>query len=249
MVRKFSSVLIVATCLHSPIGAMMPNSIDSGNKVPVLNIASSKPIVEKELIYTNWTQDYNRSIWNQNKFNKHIKRAQKEWDNLDPLILKSIMAQESGFSTRKRNRYGYTGIVQLGRREAKQMGLVVKKGCDQRKTPYYAIPAAAKLMKQKAMHLHQKGFAKYGTPKGDEYWKFVSAAYNAGEGTIVKAMSIAYGNKKPKEVKFSDLVKTTTGNPWDSALVKAMPKRWRKVSKYKEIKEYAQNVIARARQT
>lgn len=256
MIRAFSSILILATCLQAPFGQGIPVKASVQPQTPVLAIQElykAKPVineVKKEIdpIHTNWTKPYGRGIWRQNRYNKHIKRSLKQWDNLDPLIFKSMMSQESGFSEHRKNRYGYTGILQLGAREAREMGLVVKKGCDQRKTPYYAIPAAAKLLKRKAMHLYQKGFSNYGTPKGDEYWKFVAAAYNAGEGTIVKAMKYAYGNEKPVEVRFEDLLKTSTGSIWDTPLFKAMPKRWRRVSKYKEIKNYAFDVVARARQ-
>lgn len=251
MVRAFSSVMILATALNIPF---VPSQRVEAPKVKepsshALEIVKEvpKPSIE-EIVHTDWTKAYNRGIERQNKFNKDIIRALKNWDKLDPVIFKSIMAQESGFRTHKRNRYGYTGIAQLGYREAREMGLVIKKGCDQRKTPYYAIPAAAKLLKRKAMHLDQKGFSKYGTPKGDEYWKFVSAAYNSGEGTIVKAMRFAYGDKKPKEVKFEDLLKTSTGSIWDTPLFKAMPKRWKRVAKYKEITTYARDVVKRARQ-
>lgn len=258
MIRAFSSIMILATALNIPFG--IPNKV---TQLPLVQkqeieqvenaqinkkVQPVKNINNEQLIKTNWKKSYNRGIEKQNKFNKDIIRALKKWDRLDPLILKSIMAQESGFRTHKRNRYGYTGIAQLGALEAREMGLVVKKGCDQRKTPYYAIPAAAKLMRRKAMHLHQKGFSKYGTPQGDEYWKFVAAAYNAGEGTIVKALKYAYGNTKPKQVKFEDLLKTSTGSIWDTPLFKAMPRRWKRVAKYKEIKTYAVDVIRRARQ-
>lgn len=256
MIKKFSSILVVVSLLHAPLGGILqkrtseiaPNSLYSIKQdLSAIDKAVSK-VVNNDPVHTNWTMAYGRDIWKQNTFNKDIERAVKVWDKLDPLIFKSLMAQESGFRTSRTNRYGYTGIVQLGETEAREAGLVVRNGCDQRKTPYYAIPAAAKLLKQKAMHLYQHGFAKYGMPVGDEYWKFVAAAYNAGEGTIVKAMNHAYGNVKPGEVRFDDLINTKTGNPWDSALVKAMPRSWKKVAKYKEISTYARDVVARARQ-
>lgn len=251
MVRALSSVMILATALNIPFVPQKQADIPMSGKIKVPaieNIIEVNKLSPEKMVHTKWSKGYSRAIERQNKFNKDIIRAMDKWDRLDPAIFKSILAQESGFRTHKRNRYGYTGIAQLGYREAKEMGLVITKGCDQRKTPYYAIPAAAKLLRRKAMHLWQEGFEKYGTPKGDEYWKFVAAAYNSGEGTMVKAMQIAYGNKRPKEVKFEDLLKTTTGSIWDTPLFRAMPRRWKRVAKYKEITTYAVDVIRRARQ-
>jgi len=251
MKKTFSSIVIAVTLANGPFLAGRYYQSDVEAAVSPISVALPQietPVAKESTLFTAWTDGYGRDVSRQNRFNRDIERAMQEWQELDPLILKSLLAQESGFRTDKRNRYGYTGVAQIGYREALEAGLVVENGCDQRYTPHYAIPAAARIMRRKALHLHQEGFSKYGMPDKEEYWKFIAAAYNAGEGTIVKAMKKAYGNRKPDKVRFDDLIRTASGNPWDSPLMHAMPKRWRRVSKYKEIKEYAINVVARARQ-
>lgn len=245
MLKSIFLVIAVVTAINSQYAVTRYNSIDSST---ISNTNLSQKMLSNSLdLNTKWVNGFDRRIDRQNRFNRDIKRALKHWEELDPLIFKSLIIQESELRTARKNRYGYAGIMQIGPREAKELGLI-KKNADQRYTPYYAIPAAVKLLKCKTAFLNITGFKKYGIPHGDEYWKFIVAAYNAGEGTIYKAMRIAYGNEIPKEVVFDDLLKTKTGNPWESPLVKAMPRRWRKVAKFKEIKTYVENIINRARQ-
>lgn len=213
-----------------------------------LNINPEQIKTKNKLLHTKWTKGYDRRIDRQNRFNNEIQNSLEHWNELDPLIFKSLIVQESELRTACKNRYGYAGIMQIGPKEARSLGLIKRSG-DQRYTPYYAIPAAVKLLKRKTLFLELTAFKKYGTPSGDEYWKFVVAAYNAGEGTIYKAIRYAYGKRIPKELKFDDLLETQTGNPWESPLVQAMPRRWRKIAKYKEIKTYVENIIKRARQS
>jgi hypothetical protein len=199
-------------------------------------------------VYTSWKNGFGRKIGQQNKYNKHIEAALKKWEDADPLILKSLLIQESNFKSRHANRHGYAGLAQLGRREAKRAGLIVKGKIDERFIPERAIEGCVEVMAQKTRRLEKGVFMEYGIPAGDEYWKFVAAAYNAGEGTITRATRIAYGPKKPARVCFADLTASSTGNNEDSPLYKAMPGYWHKHRKFKEIKEFAENVVNRARQ-
>lgn len=217
------------------------------NGFPAQQLSNASTASHVDLLNTNWSNGFDRRIDLQNNYNLIIQDSLKHWQSLDPLIFKSMIIQESELRSKRRNRYGYTGIMQIGPREAKALGLI-KQNRDYRYHPEHAIPAAVKLLRRKTLFLELTAFKRYGEPKGDEYWKFIIAAYNAGEGTIYKAMKHAYGNRVPDELKFKDLLKTQTGNPWESPLVKAMPRRWRKVSKYKEIKSYVENTIKRARQ-
>lgn len=215
---------------------------------PSLRLIDASTVERIDILATAWTIGYGRRIDLQNNYNHIIHESLRHWQNLDPLIFKSMIIQESELRAKRRNRYGYTGIMQIGPREARALGLF-KGGKDYRYRPEHAIPAAVKLLRRKTLFLELTAFKQYGQPKDDEYWKFIVGAYNAGEGTIYKAMKYAYGNKVPKEIKFQDLLKTKTGNPWESPLVKAMPRPWRKVAKYKEIKSYVENIIKRARQS
>ena len=63
---------------------------------------------------------------------------------------------------------------------------------DERLDPSKAIPGAARLLNIKAQRLGEIAFSRYGQPDGAEFWKFVTAAYNGGEGTIALAMGNAY---------------------------------------------------------
>ena len=119
-----------------------------------------------------------------------------EWcPGLSPAVLKSLLAQESKFHPTVINQYGYAGIAQFGRAAAREVGLYVGiagSASDERLDPSKAIPGAARLLNLKAQRLGEIAFSRYGQPDGVEFWKFVTAAYNGGEGTVALAMGNAY---------------------------------------------------------
>ncbi len=119
-----------------------------------------------------------------------------EWcPGLSPAVLKSLLAQESNFHPTVINHYGYAGIAQFGRTAAREVGLhvgVAGSASDERLDPSKAIPAAARLLNLKARRLGELAFSRYGQPDGIDFWKFVAAAYNGGEGTVSLAMGHAY---------------------------------------------------------
>ncbi|MEZ5307632.1 MAG: transglycosylase SLT domain-containing protein [Pyrinomonadaceae bacterium] len=129
------------------------------------------------------------------KYDEIIANAVGWCPGLEPEILKSLLAQESAFNPSVINKYGYAGIAQFGRTAAREVGLnvgVAGTAQDERLNPEKAIPGAARLLKIKADRLDQSAFSKYGKPQGIEFWKFVAAAYNGGEGTVTVAMGHAY---------------------------------------------------------
>lgn len=214
-----------------------------------VSFALDMPILDKGLLlHTFWQEGFGRQINNQNKYNLNIIKASSRWEKMDPLILKSLLLQESNFVHSSINRQGYAGIAQLGPREAKMLGLKIKNGIDERLIPDIAISACVDLIKIKALRLENGIFAQYGQPYGDEYWKFLTASYNGGEVIISRAMKIAYGENKPDKIIFNDLLISTSGKIEDSPLYKALPKFWNKEKKYKEISEFSINVVNRARQ-
>ena len=261
MTIRFSSLMIMAATIYLPMAAA---PFVTGHKVvdpesPAMALLRSpelvKPakmwLVESDLaddVHTGWKKSFGRNIGKQNRYNNIIRDSLRHWNRVDPLIVKSMMAQESGFAETKRNRYGYVGIMQIGPREAREVGLKTRGRVDERKIPLKAVPASVKLMKRKAKHLHAEAFVRYGLPRGDEYWKFVSAAYNAGEGTMTKAMELAYGKRRPLQVRFKDMLVAKNGDYRTTPLYRALPQRWRTADKYREVSEYAENVIRRARQ-
>jgi hypothetical protein len=130
-----------------------------------------------------------------NRFDDVIIRAVQWCPGLSPAILKSLLAQESNFNTTVINQYGYAGIAQFGRESAREVGLqvgIAGSEMDERLNPFKAIPAAARLLNLKAQRLSDLAFSRYGQPDGIEFWKFVLAAYNGGEGTVALAMGHAY---------------------------------------------------------
>lgn len=226
-------------------------------------------------VHTAWTNGFGRDVRRQNEFNSEIAAAGARWPELPPEILKSIFAQESGFSPQARNRYGYSGIAQLGVAEARSVGLTTgasrmastRRGVaarfdlrnDERFVPARAIAGAAALLRKKAESLEGgvttrsgtrlSGFSDRGRPQGDDYWRFVAAAYNAGEGTILHALRFAYGDSRPAAVRWDDLVRGPRGDIRQSPLWQAIEAVGMNPHvKYREVTEYARDVLLRARQ-
>ena len=131
-----------------------------------------------------------------NYFYDEVIARSVEWcPGLSPTVLKSLLAQESNFRPNVINRYGYAGIAQFGRTAAREVGLnvgIAGSASDDRLNPAKAIPASARLLNIKAGRLGEIAFSRYGQPNGAEFWKFVLAAYNGGEGTIARAMGNAH---------------------------------------------------------
>lgn len=226
-------------------------------------------------IQTSWTNGYGRNLAGQNRYNDALQAAQKRWPGVDPLILKSILAQETGFREQAfaANPHGYAGVAQLGIDEAHEAGLdtgrsrmgrngrapFYDRAADERFDPAKAIPAAAVILRNKERALESgartrsgvrlHGYSFYGEPRGDDRWRLAAAAYNGGQGTILRAMRHAYGETPPGQVRWNDLLRSPTGNIRDSPLWRAIAEvGMDPASKYREIAEYAANVVARARQ-
>lgn len=129
------------------------------------------------------------------RYDDIIANAVEHCPGLSPAVLKSLLAQESKFHPTVINQYGYAGIAQFGRVAAREVGLfvgVAGSASDERLDPSKAIPGAARLLNIKAKRLGEMAFSRYGQPQGAEFWKFVTAAYNGGEGTVSVAMGHAY---------------------------------------------------------
>ncbi|MCS7079378.1 MAG: lytic transglycosylase domain-containing protein [Chloracidobacterium sp.] len=193
-----------------------------------------------------------------------IEQAAALCPGLPPQLLKSLLVQESGLRTDVVNQYGYAGIAQIGRREARELGLSVGvpgTESDERLNPSLAIPAAARLLHVKAQRLAETAFARYGTPQGTEYWKFVMGAYNGGEGTITVAMGHAYrvGLARAREEGLSGPEAVAFAREWatkwenlslggeDAPLALAAARYFPKLAaqKFVEIRNYPEQIVAR----
>ena len=188
-----------------------------------------------------------------------------EWcPGLSPAVLKSLLAQESKFNPTVINQYGYAGIAQFGRPAAREVGLyvgVAGSSSDERLDPSKAIPGAARLLNIKAQRLGELAFSRYGQPDGVEFWKFVTAAYNGGEGTVALAMGNAYriGLAEARErgmvgteavsfarryaSKWENLKVGGTNSPLGLAAARYFPNL--AVQKYHEIGNYPTQIMAR----
>lgn len=188
-----------------------------------------------------------------------------EWcPGLSPAVLKSLLAQESNFHPTVINKYGYAGIAQFGRPAAREVGLnvgVAGTSSDERLNPDKAIPGAARLLNIKAQRLGQIAFSRYGQPDGVEFWKFVTAAYNGGEGTVSLAMGNAYriglANARSNGLvgteavsyarryasKWENLKVGGTNSPLGLAAARYFPKI--AAQKYHEIGNYPTQIMAR----
>ncbi len=198
-------------------------------------------------------------------YDEVIARSVGNCPGLPPAILKSLLAQESNFRPTVINSFGYAGIAQFGRTAAREVGLnvgIAGGTSDERLNPSKAIPAAARLLNIKAQRLGETAFAKYGQPGGTDFWKFVLAAYNGGEGTISLAMGNAYrvGVEKARAnnligadvVRFArnyasnweNLKSGGTASPLGQAAARYFPKI--AAQKFYEIGNYPTQIVTRA---
>ncbi len=104
-----------------------------------------------------------------------------------PLELKHLAVIESALIPYARSKAGATGLWQFMYPTARMYGLNVTSYIDQRCDPYKATVAAAEYLKA----LHEMF--------GD--WQMVLAAYNAGPGTISKAIRRSGGKKTYWEIR------------------------------------------------
>ena len=200
-----------------------------------------------------------------NAYDEVIAHAVEWCPGLSPKILKSLLAQESNFRPNVINSYGYAGIAQFGRTAAREVGLnvgVAGSAGDERLDPSKAIPAASRLLNVKAKRLGEIAFSKYGQPNGVNFWKFVLAAYNGGEGTIALAMGNAYrigiDKARGKGLVGEDVVRFArsyaadwdnlkqggTGSPLGQAAARFFPTI--AAQKYVEIGNYPTQIVSRA---
>ncbi len=171
---------------------------------------------------------------------KALENASKHFDEDDSFsvyILEGMYGQESSYGTLrgKRNSIGPAGDFQIEKKTAIRLGLTVNKNNDQRFDVDDASAAAAKYLKinddifNKETDLGGK-LETIAVASSTERTKFVIAAYNAGEGRIAKAQTLAkQAGKDPSK--------------WDSVkefLIAAGATK----AKNKEVQEYVENVIA-----
>ena len=104
-----------------------------------MDISRSKFKIESPMdIRTDWTKGFKRNIKGQNKYNKYILKYSKQY-KIDPYLLKSLIAEESGFDPKARNKGGHAGLTQLSTPNAKWAPMI-----SIGKTRYKKIPMLKK---------------------------------------------------------------------------------------------------------
>lgn len=202
----------------------------------------------------------------ENQYNAAIlKASQQHWPHqrvpLHPLLFKSLVANESAFNPTAVSYTGATGLTQLTPDTMRRFGLNWSMSRD----PQHAVPAGVKVLAEKARvilepqnyckitglspercpyaQLVAEAYQKLGEPTPEQSWPLVLAAYNAGGGTILRAMAKAYKQgKDPRE--WSVLV----GDPanWQvSPLYKACQEIFPNSAsaKYREISAYPDKIM------
>ena len=165
--------------------------------------------------HTDWTKGYHRKIERQNLYNKYICEAAKKY-NIDPMVYKALLAQESNFQPLAKNKFGFAGISQVGWKEwtiqlGKSKGNTSKstgkwvfdmKG-DKRFDVKESIFGGAKILESKKKAIDNMVFSKYTIqPTKEEKWYFYTAAYNGGEGTISRAWGLKPNGTKTYAKEF-----------------------------------------------
>lgn len=168
-----------------------------------------------------------------------LENASRHFDDKDGLTvntLEAIYGQESSFGKNRKSRgiSGAAGDFQLERATAKRMGLVVGDKNDERFDVDNASAAAAKYLKTQDKIFSNKTplsekLSTIPVKYSEERRKFVIAAFNAGEGRIAKAQSLAAADGR---------------NPtlWKD-VKKYLASAGATANKSKEIQEYVENVL------
>lgn len=182
-----------------------------------------------------------------------------------PLLLKSLICQESDFDPNEVSESGYAGLTQISIEEARSEGLKVTAHYDERFIPKKNVHAGVGILLSKLdVMLHPEtiaddypfakkvveAYGKYGRPgTGNAIWTLALGAYNGGQGTVMRAMARAFdANLNPLD--WSNLIEPRD-NPKKSPLYGATLEVFgpdKALSKYHEISKYPLQILARAPQ-
>jgi len=207
---------------------------------------------------------------NENKYNSIILSEGKDrWGTyqppLPPLLLKSLICQESDFDPNEVSESGYAGLTQISVEEARSEGLKVTAHEDERFVPTKNVHAGTGILQSKLdVMLHPEtisddypfakkvvqAYEKYGRPSGGTVtWTLALGAYNGGQGTVMRAMATAFdANLNPLD--WSNLIEPKD-HPEKSPLYAATLEVFgpdKALSKYHEISKYPLQILARAPQ-
>jgi HEAT repeat protein len=181
-------------------------------------------------VVTRWRGMPAYSLRRQNLFDQEIASAVRAYPGLHPKVVKALLFQESNLEPWAGNRYDCVGIAAFCRGAGAAEGLRVSARThdfegDARYHPPLAIAAAVRHLRRKATLLEEGPFARFGAPRGDDYWAFVLAAYNGGHAQVADAMERSHerglalarerGLRGPKAAAFA----RSHAVRWDNTLV------------------------------
>jgi soluble lytic murein transglycosylase-like protein len=219
---------------------------------PVVAAPKDKTLPEQaEALKTKWTDPDGNPYTNENTYNVWIQLAAMN-HGVPALLLKSLIAQESKFKANASNSGGYAGLTQLGLDEAKGVGLDTGTTAysgdawkfdpqDARFDPAKSVDGGAAYYASGA-EMREKLVFKHFEEEvvGSQHEKFALAVYNCGIGTVSGAWKAAHEAGKD-DATWEDLTEGET----ESYLCQAMPKKWDKSKKYKEITNYVVQILSR----
>ena len=163
-------------------------------------------------IKTRWKKGFGRKISKQNAYNEFLLESGKQHPDIDLIVFKALIAQESGFDSTASNQRGYAGLTQVGwepwKLEAKFSLGFSSEGRDQRTGEYIydlthderfksskSILGGMKVLKLKISYIDKK-LLKYNPDISMlERYKLYIASDNGGQGTI----SICLATAKKRE--------------------------------------------------
>lgn len=201
---------------------------------------------------------------NENEYNKLIVEViPKKWGNaqppLDGLLVKSLIAQESGFNPLAVSVSGCVGLMQLGRLEALDQGLKLEP-VDERTIPEKCIPAGIGALRNKLNAIMEPPgedydwakkveelYVKYGgKPEGEQIWMFTLGSYNGGQGTVWRSMCSCDSQKKDPR-KWDNLInpkEEPTKSPLYAGILDVYGEK-KALKKYYEMSNYPIQILNR----
>lgn len=207
---------------------------------------------------------------NQNKYNTDIREGVKaRWGTYQPalpeLLYKSLIRQESDFNPKALSPSGYAGLAQISKADARREGLVVNSKVDERYNARKCIKAGVGVLQEKLdLMLNPErmaasypfaakvveAYGQYGRPTGaTQQWTLGLAAYNGGQGTMLRTMARAYeAGLDPRS--FDNLVEPRSEpekSPLYATTLEVFGSK-KAMAKYREISNYPLQILARAPQ-
>ncbi len=241
-----------------PTPLRLPPPTSCASAGPVDTVTLSDPL------QTSWPS----SSPNQNRYNTEIREGvQARWGTYQPalpeLLYKSLIRQESDFDAKAKSPSGHVGLAQLSKTEARREGLVINSKVDERLNARKCAKAGVGVLQEKLdlvlnperlAHLYPfaakvvEAYAVYGRPTGDEQkWKLGLAAYNGGQGTVLRTMATAFERGlDPRE--FSNLIEPRD-EPEKSPLYATTLEVFgasKALAKYREVSNYPLQILERA---